>query len=195
MKKLFIILVFFQVFTFINGNEKVIGDNDYTEITREFEGYFKGNKFLRTKDDFIEALSPVPEAKELYLISIIWKYSAVSLLCTSIASEAAALVLAYISIFYGDEELRPQYYNFLLSNICSYTGLSLLILFIPQFVLWIVSFGQYAKKKKEAVRIYNKRVNKINEKKSGIELNGSPYVIIDDKKNFYAGLVFSLRFN
>lgn len=195
MKNFFIILIFFHVLTFMNGNEKLTDDNDYTVITKEFEGYFKGNNFLRTKDDFLTALSPIPEAKELYLISIIWKYSAVSLLCTSIGTEAAALALAYISLFFGSEELRPQYYNYLLSNICSYTGLSLFILFIPQFVLWMVSFGQYVKKKKEAIRLYNRRVKDINEKKSGIELNGAPFVIIDEKKNCIAGLVFSLKFN
>jgi len=195
MKKILIILILFQAFTFIYSNEDATSDKKHELITKEYGlGYYKGAKYLKTKNDFIKALSPIPQARELYLISQMWRTSAFVLLGTSIGTFVSFDVLAALTLIYGDKATYPMFYNPVLGLSFGFTALSLFALLIPQVIVMIVSFAKQHKKKKEAIILYNNMVKEFNNK-TGVIFNASPYVSIDKNKEYNAGLIFSLRFN
>ncbi|MBN2544194.1 MAG: hypothetical protein JXB50_00255 [Spirochaetes bacterium] len=195
MKKVFFVLFLIQVLIFIYSNEDVSTDKNYQEIKKEYGmGYCKGDQYLKTKDDFIKALSPIPHSKELYLKSQRWRTAAFALLGTSIGTFVSFDIMASLTLIFGDSISFPTLYNPLLGFSFGLTALSLFAILIPQVIIMIVSFVKAYKIKKEALILYNKKVRELKEK-TGAIFYLSPFVAIDKDKSRYTGIVFSLRFN
>lgn len=195
-KKLFILIFTILIsvtFIFSNevDNEEVYTGDKYEQIKKEYGiGYIKGDSFLKTKKDFINALSPIPQAKDIYIKSRRFKAAGFVLLGTNITSYLAAAVLTGFGLAYSD----PYYstYDPILALSFSIAALSILGLMIPQIIVMIVSFVKALKLKKEAIAVYNLKVKKMK-KKNDITFNIYPYFSID-KKNKDIGLRFNLSY-